>query len=129
MSLLPILRGEHPAWRSEQIAEFHGHHFPYPQRMIVTDRYKLVVNPESVNEFYDLQLDPWELTNRYDFPECRVQRDRHLALLYRRLRDRGDNFHHWMTSMYPVGDKDYDTSLGSFESHLDQPESTHEGHR
>jgi arylsulfatase A-like enzyme len=119
LSLAPILRGEDPVWRREQIAEFHGHHFPYPQRMIVTDRYKLVINPESVNEFYDLRRDPWELTNRYDFPECRPERDWHLALLYRRLRDRGDNFHHWMTSMYPVGDKDYDTSLGSFESHIE----------
>ncbi|MFC0673174.1 sulfatase-like hydrolase/transferase [Brachybacterium hainanense] len=114
-SLLPILRGEHPQWRSDYVAEFHGHHFPYPQRMLVTDRYKLIVNPESVNEFYDLRADPHELTNRYGFPECRRERDAHLALLYRRLRDRGDNFYHWMTSMYPVGGVDYDTSLGSFE--------------
>jgi len=114
-SLVPILRGGTPAWRTDYVAEFHGHHFPYPQRMVVTDRWKLVVNPESVNEFYDLAADPHELTNRYDFPECRPERDAHLALLYRRLRDRGDNFYHWMTSMYPVGGKDYDTSLGSFE--------------
>ena len=68
-----------------------------------------------MNEFYDLDADPYELTNRYGFPECREARDAHLALLYRRLRDRGDNFYHWMTSMYPVGGKDYDTSLSSFE--------------
>lgn len=115
-SLVPIVRGETPRWRQDYVAEFHGHHFPYPQRMIVTDRYKLVVNPESINEFYDLHQDPYELTNRYDFPECRTIRDQHLALLYRRLRDRGDNFYHWMTSMYPVGGKDYDASLSAFES-------------
>ena len=76
-SLLPILRGETPPWRTDYVAEFHGHHFPYPQRMVVTDRYKLIVNPESVNEFYDLDADPYELTNRYGFPEVPVEaRDR-----------------------------------------------------
>jgi hypothetical protein len=82
---------------------------------VVTDRYKLIVNPESVCEFYDLQLDPHELTNRYDFPEYRAERDQHLSLLHSLLRERGDNFYHWMTSMYPVGAKDYDTSLSTFE--------------
>jgi arylsulfatase A-like enzyme len=114
-SLVPFLHGEHPAWRDYELAEFHGHHFPYPQRMVVTDRYKLIVNPESVCEFYDLQLDPHELTNRYDFPEYRAERDQHLSLLHSLLRERGDNFYHWMTSMYPVGAKDYDTSLSTFE--------------
>jgi hypothetical protein len=38
-----------------------------------------------------------------------------LARLYRQLRERGDNFYHWMTSMYPVGGKDHDASLSSFE--------------
>lgn len=115
-SLVPLLRGEQVEdWRTDYVAEFHGHHFPYPQRMVITDRWKLVVNPESVNEFYDLVEDPHELINRYEDPTCRDARNAHLALLYRRLRDRGDNFFHWMTSMYPVGGVDYDTSLSSFE--------------
>lgn len=105
-----------PPWREDLVAEFHGHHFPYPQRMLVTPRYKLVVNPESVNELYDLQADPDELHNRYRHPEVAGVRDDLLRRLYDQLRQRGDNFFHWMTSMYPVGGKDYDASLSAFES-------------
>ena len=32
------------------------------------------------------------------------------------LRDRGDNFYHWMTSMYEVGAADHDATLSSFET-------------
>lgn len=67
-SLLPLVRGERPEWPAELLAEFHGHHFPYPQRMIRDDRHKLIVNPESVNELYDLHADPYELSNRYPIP-------------------------------------------------------------
>jgi arylsulfatase A-like enzyme len=114
-SLLPLVRGEHPAWREELLAEFHGHHFPYPQRMIRDDRYKLVVNPESVNELYDLYTDPHELTNRYGHPELRPVRARLTRRLYDLLRERGDNFYHWMTPMYDIGDLDHDPTLSSFE--------------
>jgi arylsulfatase A-like enzyme len=115
-SLRPISRGDDTGWREDLVAEFHGHHFPYPQRMLVTERYKLVVNPESVNELYDLVDDPHELRNRYSDDELEAVRDELLGTLYRRLRERGDNFYHWMTSMYPVGGKDYDASLSAFET-------------
>lgn len=112
-SLLPLLNGEGSTdWPEHLIAEFHGHHFPYPQRMIRTDRYKLVVNPADSNELYDLRADPSELHNRYQHPELAEVRRELLATLYSQLRDRGDNFYHWMTSMFEIGDKTYDTSLG-----------------
>jgi arylsulfatase A-like enzyme len=116
-SLLPLARGEDPGgqWRDAVLAEFHGHHFPYPQRMIRTATAKLIVNPESLNELYDLDHDPDELSNVYDDPAYAGIRDDLLHRLYTELRDRGDNFHHWMTTMYPVGGKDYDTSLSDFE--------------
>lgn len=114
-SLLPLVRGENPEWRSELIAEFHGHHFPYPQRMLRDDRYKLVINPESVNELYDLEADPHELSNRYGHPEMAPVRRRLTRRLYELLRERGDNFYHWMTSMYDIGDSDYDPTLSAFE--------------
>lgn len=124
-SLVPLVRGERPDWDDEIVAEFHGHHFPLPQRMLRTDRYKLVVNPESVNELYDLLTDPDELLNRYGQPElAAVQRDL-TGRLYRRLRDRGDNFHHWMMSMLDVGGLEHDPSL----SVLDQETYPTEGAR
>ncbi|MFJ8857686.1 sulfatase-like hydrolase/transferase [Streptomyces sp. NPDC102451] len=116
-SLVPLVKGEHPRWPGELVAEFHGHHFPYPQRMIRDDRYKLVVNPESVNELYDLEADPHELSNRYTHPEFEAVRARLMRRLYVLLRDRGDNFYHWMTSMYDIGASDHDPSLSAFETH------------
>ena len=68
----PARRGEHPDWPGELVAEFHGHHFPYPQRMIRDDRYKLVVNPESVNELYDLESGPARAQQPLHAPRIRA---------------------------------------------------------
>lgn len=56
-------------WREAITAEFHGHKFAYEQRMICTDRYKLVLNEADTPELYDLEADPHELTNRINDPE------------------------------------------------------------
>ncbi|WP_326778425.1 sulfatase-like hydrolase/transferase [Streptomyces sp. NBC_01445] len=114
-SLLPLVRGEHPQWDEHHLAEFHGHHFPYPQRMLRTRSHKLVINPESRNELYDLDADPDELHNRHDHPEMRDIRTALTRRLYDLLRERGDNFYHWMTPMYDV-ETDYDTTLSAFET-------------
>lgn len=114
-SLLPLVRGESPDWAEDIVCEFHGHHFPYPQRMLRTDRYKLVVNPDSVNELYDLQVDPDELLNIYEHPEMRELRTRMMTRLYQLLRERGDKFYHWMTSMYDVGEVGYDPTLSGLD--------------
>lgn len=114
-SLLPLVRGETPPWPTELVAEFHGHHFPYPQRMIRSGQHKLVVNPESVNELYDLESDPHELRNRYRDPACAPVRRRLMQRLYELLRERGDNFYHWMTPMFEVGPADHDPTLSAFE--------------
>ena len=121
-SLLPLARGDTDVTgRDEIFAEFHGHHFPYPQRMIRTDRYKLVVNPPDINELYDLADDPDELLNRYEHPELRAVRDELMARLYAELRRRGDNFHHWMATMYDVAGEAYDTSLGQLDQRQRPP--------
>ncbi|MGN6812961.1 MAG: sulfatase-like hydrolase/transferase [Thermomicrobiales bacterium] len=116
-SLLPLARDEAaPDWPDAVIAEFHGHHFPYPQRMIRTERYKLVVNPADVNELYDLAADPAELLNQYEQPALAGVRQALLTRLYATLRARGDNFYHWMTTMFEVGGKTYDAALSDFET-------------
>jgi arylsulfatase A-like enzyme len=120
-SLVPLVNGEQPEWAADIVCEFHGHHFPYPQRMLRDERFKLVVNPDSVNELYDLLTDPDELLNLYELPEWADERRRMLARLYQVLRDRGDNFYHWMTSMYEVGDVGYDPTLSGLD------EATYQG--
>jgi arylsulfatase A-like enzyme len=115
-SLLPLVSDEDGVeWPEEIVCEFHGHHFPYPQRMLRTDRYKLVVNPDSVNELYDLEADPDELINRYPHPEMAEIRAGLMRRLYDLLRERGDNFYHWMTSMYEVGEVAYDPTLSGLD--------------
>lgn len=114
-SLLPLLRGETVPWQEDIVCEFHGHHFPYPQRMLRTDRYKLVVNPDSVNELYDLEVDPHEMHNRYEVVELAEVRRALMRRLYLLLKERGDNFFHWMTSMYEVGELDYDPMMSGLD--------------
>lgn len=114
-SLLPLVRGEHPAWEPDIVGEFHGHHFPYPQRMLRTERYKLIVNPESTNELYDLVRDPDELLNVYGHPEMRPVRAALTRRLYLLLQERGDNFYHWMTSMYDIGEVSQDPTMSGLD--------------
>ncbi|MFT4084908.1 MAG: sulfatase-like hydrolase/transferase [Nocardioides sp.] len=115
-SLLDLVHGrDESPWAPDLVAEFHGHHFPYPQRMLREERYKLVVDPSAVNELYDLDRDPDELHNLYSLPEYAAVRRRMMRRLYRLLRERGDNFHHWMTSMYEVGGVDHDPTLSGLD--------------
>lgn len=87
------------------MTEFHGHHFPYPQRMIRTDRYKLVLNPESVNELYDLATDPHELHTVHETPTYAAARQHLTRLLFRELRNRGDRFFQWMNLVSDLADE------------------------
>jgi len=102
-SIRPLLEGAAPPdWPDAVFLQFHGHHFPYPQRGIRTLRYKLVVNPPDVNELYDLAVDPYELCNRIDDPAYAVIRRQLMGRLYDHLVASGDNFYHWMTTMFEV---------------------------
>ncbi|MES9604047.1 sulfatase-like hydrolase/transferase [Actinomadura sp. NPDC000929] len=101
-SLLPLIRGEDDP-RPEVVAEFHGHHFPYSQRMIRDRRHKLVFNPESVHELYDLEDDPHELRNVYSAPAYADVRRDMTGRLYRELLRRGDPAYTWMSYMADIG--------------------------
>ncbi|GLY04294.1 sulfatase-like hydrolase/transferase [Actinoplanes sp. NBRC 101535] len=114
-SLVPLVKGERPDWQPDIVCEFHGHHFPYPQRMLREDRWKLIVNPESTNELYDLENDPDELVNMYHHVDVTAVRNRMMHRLYTLLVARDDRFFHWMTSMYPVGEVDHDPTLSGLD--------------
>ena len=64
--------------------------------------HKLVINPPDVNELYDLVTDPHELHNVYDDPVYVGVRDDLMRRLYAHLEASGDNFRHWMTTMFRV---------------------------
>lgn len=52
----------------------------YSQRMYRDNRFKLVWNPTDIDEFYDLQKDPYELVNRIDDDQEQVHRMKLLML-------------------------------------------------
>ena len=102
-SMVPLVEGHIPDdWPQEVLLQFHGHHFPYPQRGIRTERYKLVVNPADINELYDLETDPYELHNVIANPVYADVRRDLMRRLYRHLVNSKDNFYHWMTTMFEV---------------------------
>ncbi|MFP4382184.1 MAG: sulfatase-like hydrolase/transferase [Candidatus Sumerlaeia bacterium] len=54
----------------------------YPWRAVVDQRYKLVINLLDTDELYDLEDDPYEMTNRINDPALASERDRlHKILL------------------------------------------------
>jgi arylsulfatase A-like enzyme len=105
-SILPVVRGEDVQdWPREVVTEFHGLQIPYAQRMIRTDRFKLVINAGDVCELYDLATDPDELLNQYEHPELAAVRHTLLRRLYEVLVARGDPFATWVSRMHNVTDE------------------------
>ena len=69
-SLVPLLRGDRPAWREAVLIEYYSDSvFPRIRNMgyraIRTDRYKYIRYLElpGMDELYDLEVDPYELDN------------------------------------------------------------------
>ena len=108
-------------WREDIVTEFHGHHFPLQQRVLITPEWKLVVSPESINELYDRVNDPDELVNRHGDPGVDDVRKRLATRLHSILRDRGDKaFANWMLAttdfdvpMTAISHQDYDDVEGN----------------
>jgi len=64
VSLMPILNGSEKAIRENHIVTEHfGHQLPFWQRMVRTQNYKYIYNPEDEDEYYDLDTDPHEMKN------------------------------------------------------------------
>lgn len=72
-SFLPVLAGKPlSAARDAIYLEFHGIRYLYSQRAIVTrEGHKYIFNAGDFDEFYDLNKDPGELTNRINDPAYR----------------------------------------------------------
>lgn len=63
LSLMELLIAGQSIARDEVVAEFHGLVTPFTQRMVVRDNLKYVWNMGDRDELYDLDADPYELTN------------------------------------------------------------------
>ncbi len=68
-SLVPLMQGNRlPCPRDDVYMVRHHHPLPCEQRFVRTRRYKYAYNALDVDELYDLELDPDEMTNRIDDP-------------------------------------------------------------
>jgi len=94
-SLVPILEGQTPeSWPTDAYSEFNGMQWGlYTQRMLVTERHKLVFNETDTDELYDLHEDPHELKNVLNKPRyADVQRDLYQRM-FRRMQETNDPIH------------------------------------
>jgi arylsulfatase A-like enzyme len=62
-SILTLFTDKEHKWREEIMCETHGHYIHHLGRAIVSDRYKYVWNENDKDELYDLEEDPFQLTN------------------------------------------------------------------
>jgi arylsulfatase A-like enzyme len=74
-SLVPLMKGGARKWRESFLAEyFNESAWPWivgmSYKAVRTERHKLIhwVHKEGVDELYDLELDPYEITNRISDP-------------------------------------------------------------
>src|SRR5699024_12699836 len=89
--------------------------FPYPSL------HPIALHPFPTRRSSDLH----EMRNRYRDPELDEVRRQMSRRLYELLVERGDNFYHWMTSMYDIGEVSYDPMMsGLDETTYQQPSRT-----
>jgi arylsulfatase A-like enzyme len=67
-SLLPLVTGPGAAWREDLLCETHGHFETHIGRSIITQRFKYSAHRDDKHELYDLETDPYEMTNLIDSP-------------------------------------------------------------
>ncbi len=68
-SVLPLLSGTCSDWREDLLCGTYGHQVKHQGRLLVTERYKYIINLGQKNELYDLHSDPYELRNLIDSQE------------------------------------------------------------
>ena len=73
MSLLPLCRQEENQWREDLMVETHGHVHIHLGRLVIHDHYKYIYNERDMDEFYDIEKDPFELNNLINDPSFKAK--------------------------------------------------------
>lgn len=83
-SLAPFLRDAAPSdWRTHLCTQLNGVELYYTQRAVFSQRHKYVFNGFDFDEFYDLEHDPAEMTNRIHDPSYEEERRALIQHLWR----------------------------------------------
>lgn len=77
--------------------QFTGHFTDFVQRMLRTNRYKLVFNSATIGELYDLEKDPKELKNLIADPDYREIKREMISRLLAEMRQREDPAVGWLS--------------------------------
>ena len=90
-SLWPLMAGQEQPGRDRVVSSGNGQQFGlFCSRMIRNQRYKYIWTLTDVDEFYDLEKDPWELHNLIDEEEYAPILAEMRRTLYEDLRAAGD---------------------------------------
>jgi arylsulfatase A-like enzyme len=92
-SLLPLLRNpQRSDWTDQILCAFYGGEFLYTQRMAITGRYKYVFNGFDMDELYDLESDPHEMSNLIDYAPANHAASEMRGRLYDLMTQFGDPY-------------------------------------
>ncbi|HCR16061.1 MAG TPA: sulfatase, partial [Candidatus Latescibacteria bacterium] len=95
-SFLPAMIGASgPNGRDEVFCVFDRHFTIANQRMVRTRRHQLTFNSSDTGEIYDLEIDPYQLDNRYHDPNYASVRSDLLNRMERYMTDLGDPVYSW----------------------------------
>ncbi|MBV7335565.1 DUF4976 domain-containing protein [Chloroflexi bacterium TSY] len=88
--------------RDDVYCVFDRHFTVANQRMVRTKTHQFTFNSSDIGELYDLQVDPYQLDNRYDDPMyASVQRDL-MRRMEQYMTELGDPVLGWYRRMSPV---------------------------
>ena len=101
-SFAPVLAdpGTHEPDFTTGYAEYFGGRFWLTQRIAWAGPWKFVLNGFDEDELYNLDDDPYEMTNRIDDPDCADRVQAMTKLTWQRIRDTND--HSLLNTQYPI---------------------------
>ena len=102
-SLIPFLRGQSvPDWPDDTYCQYYGEGISlYCIRTVQNQRYKYVYYPFDLDELYDLETDPWEMTNLINDPSSAAILADMRARMVRWMEQTDDVMVHWNVDLRP----------------------------
>ena len=80
-NILELFTNPEVQWRNQVYSESFGHHLPHRAQVMADKRYKYVRNRDQMEELYDLETDPYEMTNLALMEEYKPLLEKKRALL------------------------------------------------
>ena len=89
-SLFPILEGQGTGWRDTLVSEYYGHRMVAGFRIAWHENFKYVFNLADIDELYDIESDPAEMTNLIADPSFDLTRREMRERMWSEMQKSGD---------------------------------------